>query len=67
MAVSNALGSNVFDINLGLGLPFLIKTIIKNGQPVLLLTPVELVKSSRYCEKKDNQTGRAIYMNRNIY
>jgi Ca2+/Na+ antiporter len=43
MAVSNAIGSNVFDINLGLGLPYLIKTIIKSGQPVLLLTPVELV------------------------
>lgn len=36
MAVSNALGSNVFDINLGLGLPFLIKTIYQNGPLVLL-------------------------------
>ena len=35
MAVSNALGSNVFDINLGLGLPFLIKTLYKNGPLVL--------------------------------
>lgn len=25
MAVSNAIGSNVFDINLGLGAPFLLK------------------------------------------
>ena len=28
MAVANALGSNIFDINLGLGLPFLIKYLI---------------------------------------
>ncbi|XP_063692978.1 sodium/potassium/calcium exchanger 1-like isoform X2 [Bolinopsis microptera] len=35
MAVSNALGSNVFDINLGLGLPFLIKTLYNNGPLVL--------------------------------
>ena len=32
---SNAIGSNVFDINLGLGLPFLIFTCIKG--PVSLL------------------------------
>ena len=36
MAVSNALGSNVFDINLGLGLPFLIKTVYLNGPLVLI-------------------------------
>ena len=35
MAVSNALGSNVFDINLGLGLPFLIKTLYMNSPLVL--------------------------------
>ena len=37
MAVSNAIGSNVFDINLGLGLPFLIRTIIDRGRPFPLL------------------------------
>lgn len=37
MAVSNAIGSNVFDINLGLGLPFLIRTLIDKGAPFLLL------------------------------
>ncbi|XP_074657317.1 sodium/potassium/calcium exchanger 2-like [Tubulanus polymorphus] len=37
MAVSNAIGSNVFDINLGLGLPFIIRTIINRGKPIYLL------------------------------
>lgn len=37
MAVSNAIGSNVFDINLGLGLPFLIRTIIDKGAAFSLL------------------------------
>eukprot|EP00049_Salpingoeca_infusionum_P014704 m.277939 g.277939 ORF g.277939 m.277939 type:complete len:166 (+) comp15734_c0_seq3:2664-3161(+) len=36
MAVSNAIGSNVFDIDLGLGFPFLLKSIITK-QPVDLL------------------------------
>eukprot|EP00116_Pleurobrachia_bachei_P007655 sb/3467917/ len=36
MAVSNALGSNVFDINLGLGLPFLIKIIYQSGDLILM-------------------------------
>ncbi|XP_076825636.1 sodium/potassium/calcium exchanger 4-like [Clavelina lepadiformis] len=40
MAVSNAIGSNVFDINLGLGLPFLIGSII-TSKPVQLLTPLQ--------------------------
>lgn len=40
MAVSNAIGSNVFDINLGLGLPFLIGTLARN-KPISLLTPVQ--------------------------
>lgn len=39
MAVSNAIGSNVFDINLGIGLPFLIKVIIQLGDPVYLVEP----------------------------
>lgn len=37
MAVSNAIGSNVFDINLGIGLPFIIKSAINHGAPVYLL------------------------------
>lgn len=37
MAVSNAIGSNVFDIDLGLGLPFLIFTLVRD-QPVSLLS-----------------------------
>ena len=37
MAVSNAIGSNVFDINLGLGLPFLIRILIDKGVPFPLL------------------------------
>jgi len=44
MAVSNAIGSNVFDINLGIGLPFVIRTLIDNLEPIHLLTPVEEVK-----------------------
>jgi Ca2+/Na+ antiporter len=42
MAVSNAIGSNVFDINLGLGLPFIIRIIIDQGQPIQLLDDAEL-------------------------
>ena len=48
MAVSNAIGSNVFDINLGIGLPFVIKIIIDNFQPIRLLTPKEEVKSMEF-------------------
>uniref|UniRef100_H2YKM2 Sodium/calcium exchanger membrane region domain-containing protein n=1 Tax=Ciona savignyi TaxID=51511 RepID=H2YKM2_CIOSA len=40
MAVSNAIGSNVFDINLGLGLPFLIASLI-TSKPVQLLSPIQ--------------------------
>jgi len=40
MAVSNAIGSNVFDINLGLGAPFLIFTIARS-KPVSLLNQVQ--------------------------
>jgi len=43
MAVSNAIGSNVFDINLGIGLPFIIRIIIDMGQPITLLTDDEWV------------------------
>ena len=35
--MSNAIGSNVFDINLGIGLPFLIRSIIDRGAPFHLL------------------------------
>ncbi|XP_033122689.1 sodium/potassium/calcium exchanger 4-like isoform X1 [Anneissia japonica] len=42
MAVSNAIGSNVFDINLGLGLPFLIKIIIDKGEALQLLSDTEM-------------------------
>lgn len=41
MAVSNAIGSNVFDINLGIGLPFVIRILIDNLEPIHLLTPAE--------------------------
>eukprot|EP00794_Sanderia_malayensis_P010971 gene10971-12133_t len=41
MAVSNAIGSNVFDIDLGLGLPFLISILIRRLKPIKLLSPVE--------------------------
>ncbi|XP_006815761.1 sodium/potassium/calcium exchanger 4-like [Saccoglossus kowalevskii] len=36
MAVSNAIGSNVFDINLGLGLPFVIRIAIDKGKSIYL-------------------------------
>lgn len=41
MAVSNAIGSNVFDINLGIGLPFVIRGLIDNFEPIHLLTKTE--------------------------
>lgn len=44
MAVSNAIGSNVFDINLGLGLPFLIRIAIDQGSPIVLLDGEEFVR-----------------------
>ena len=43
MAVSNAIGSNVFDINLGMGLPFLISICIKRGVPFMLVSQETLV------------------------
>ena len=43
MAVSNAIGSNVFDINLGLGLPFIIRIAIDRGAPIELLEAGEWV------------------------
>lgn len=44
MAVSNAIGSNVFDINLGLGLPFIIRIAIDKGMPIELLDDSEWVR-----------------------
>lgn len=44
MAVSNAIGSNVFDINLGIGLPFVIRGLIDNFEPIHLLTKTEEVR-----------------------
>ena len=45
MAVSNAIGSNVFDINLGLGLPFIIRIAIDRGRPINLLEDHERVSA----------------------
>lgn len=45
MAVSNAIGSNVFDINLGLGLPFLIRIAIQAGDPFELISDTTNVNS----------------------
>lgn len=42
MAVSNAIGSNVFDIDLGIGLPFLISILINKGTPIQLLSDAEM-------------------------
>ena len=41
--MSNAIGSNVFDINLGIGLPFLIRIAIDHGAPISLLDKAEWV------------------------
>lgn len=41
MAVSNAIGSNVFDINLGIGLPFVIRGLIDNFEAIHLLSKEE--------------------------
>ena len=46
MAVSNAIGSNVFDINLGLGLPFLIRILIDKGKAFSLMGDERRVSSS---------------------
>ena len=43
MAVSNAIGSNVFDIDLGLGFPFLLRILIQAGKPLMLLDAEEQV------------------------
>ena len=38
MAISNAIGSNIFDLDLGLGLPFLVGIILNRFQPIQLYT-----------------------------
>lgn len=38
MAVSNAIGSNIFDIDLGIGLPFVISSLIRDMKPIVLIT-----------------------------
>lgn len=43
MAVANVLGSNVFNIFLGLGLPWLIKSLIEGGEPILLPADEEII------------------------
>lgn len=47
MAVSNAIGSNVFDINLGIGLPYFIRILISKFEPANLLTEEEMVSCDR--------------------
>eukprot|EP00051_Salpingoeca_urceolata_P021370 m.334324 g.334324 ORF g.334324 m.334324 type:complete len:260 (-) comp19785_c0_seq2:121-900(-) len=42
MAVSNAIGSNIFDINLGLGAPFLLKVLIDGAKVDLLSVEARL-------------------------
>ena len=46
MAVSNAIGSNVFDINFGLGIPFIIRIIIDLGKPIAILDEQEQASNS---------------------
>lgn len=41
--MSNAIGSNVFDINLGIGLPFVIRGLIDNFEAIHLLSKEEEV------------------------
>ncbi|PAA48267.1 hypothetical protein BOX15_Mlig010314g3 [Macrostomum lignano] len=47
MAVSNAIGSNVFDINMGLGLPFFIRLCINKIEPLDMFSDDE---RRSYCE-----------------
>ena len=42
--LSNAIGSNVFDIDLGLGFPFLLRIQIQAGKPLMLLDAEEQVQ-----------------------
>ena len=46
MAVSNSIGSNVFDILIGLGLPWLLQTAIVNPNSVFLINSGGLEFSS---------------------
>ena len=56
MAVSNAIGSNVFDINLGIGLPFIIKSALNHGAPVYLLNEEALVSVLLNAQIKEGMT-----------
>ena len=50
---SNAIGSNVFDINLGLGFPMLIFTLGR-GEPVSLLKADQWVRAFSYLITNQN-------------
>lgn len=57
MAVSNSIGSNVFDILVGLGLPWALKTLAISygsdvGSSVFASSEIYSVKSEREKEKK---------------
>jgi Ca2+/Na+ antiporter len=47
MAIANAIGSNVFDILLGLGLPFFIKSMLSGKSKVTNKNRLDLLKKSR--------------------
>ncbi|PAA73300.1 hypothetical protein BOX15_Mlig017989g1 [Macrostomum lignano] len=49
MAVSNAIGSNVFDIDIGLGLPFFVRLLINKAEPLDVFSQDE---RRDYCENK---------------
>ncbi|CAG5101937.1 Oidioi.mRNA.OKI2018_I69.chr1.g68.t2.cds [Oikopleura dioica] len=51
MAVSNAIGSNVFDIDLGIGAPFFIFALVRD-KPVSLLKPEEWCEFNSFTGKK---------------
>ena len=57
MAVSNAIGSNVFDINLGIGLPSVIRILADNGKNIFLIEPHHLDVSCR----KSCSMNRALF------
>lgn len=52
MAVSNAIGSNVFDINFGLGIPFIVRIIIDFGKPIAILDNQEQASTALVIYKR---------------